>query len=162
MGDTNLVILHGAVGKVYERRNNGPLAWSVATREQWRDADGAEQERTSWHRVCAWRGLAERLEAEGLAAGDRVLIEGGLQSRSWEDAQGQKRETTEVVADRVLVVPGARRPAEPAPVSTPRERPAGGGTVARDDLRRKPAHGLDTYSVGPGPLVPAGEDELPF
>ena len=67
---------------------------SVATSENWTDRDGQKQERTEWHRVVVWGRMAE-VCGQHLAKGRQVYLEGRLQTRSWEDQQGQKKYTTE-------------------------------------------------------------------
>ena len=73
---------------------------SVATSENWTDRDGQKQERTEWHRVVIWGRMAE-VCGQHLAKGRQVYLEGRLQTRSWEDQQGQKKYTTEIVANTV-------------------------------------------------------------
>lgn len=73
---------------------------SVATSENWTDRDGQKQERTEWHRVVVWGRMAE-ICGQHLSKGRQVYVEGRLQTRSWEDQQGQKKYTTEIVATTV-------------------------------------------------------------
>lgn len=73
---------------------------SVATSENWTDRDGQKQERTEWHRVVVWGRMAE-VCGQHLSKGRQVYLEGRLQTRSWEDQQGQKKYTTEIVASTV-------------------------------------------------------------
>lgn len=73
---------------------------SVATSENWTDRDGQKQERTEWHRVVVWGRMAE-VCGQHLAKGRQVYVEGRLQTRSWEDQQGVKKYTTEIVATTV-------------------------------------------------------------
>lgn len=80
--------------------------FNVATGENWVDRDGQKQERTEWHRIVVWGKLAE-ICAQHLAKGRQVFVEGKLQTRSWEDQQGQKRYATEVVAANVQFLGGA-------------------------------------------------------
>lgn len=80
--------------------------FNVATGENWVDRDGQKQERTEWHRIVVWGKLAE-VCAQHLAKGRQVFVEGKLQTRSWEDQQGQKRYTTEIVAANVQFLGGA-------------------------------------------------------
>ena len=75
--------------------------FSVATSNSWTNKEGQRQENTEWHRIVVWGKLAETC-AEYLAKGRKVYVEGRLQTRSWEDNNGQKRYTTEVVANQVL------------------------------------------------------------
>jgi len=79
----------------------------VATSERWQDKSSGEwQERTEWHRVTAWRHLAERAE-RFLAKGKQVYVEGKLETRKWQDRDGNDRYTTEIVA-RDLMILGRR------------------------------------------------------
>ncbi|MBI4822481.1 MAG: single-stranded DNA-binding protein [Deltaproteobacteria bacterium] len=108
MGSLNKVILLGNLGADPEVRYtaNGRAAanFNIATTEVWNDKNsGDRQERTEWHRIVCWGKTAE-LAKEYLKKGRTVLIEGRLQTREWEDKEGKKRWTTEVVADRVTFV----------------------------------------------------------
>lgn len=71
--------------------------FSVATTEKWRDQSGQQQESTEWHRIVAFRRLAE-ICGEFLHKGSRVYIEGKLQTRKWQDQNGNDRYTTEIIA----------------------------------------------------------------
>ena len=73
---------------------------SIATSEMWTDRDGKKQERTEWHRVSVWGKTAENC-GKFLSKGSQVYVEGRLQTRSWEDPQGQKKYSTEIVATTV-------------------------------------------------------------
>ncbi len=99
-GSLNKVILIGHVGKDPELRytqSGAPVAsFSVATNETW-TTDGQKNEKTEWHRIVAWRRLAE-ICGEYLTKGKLVYIEGRLQTREWEDKEGNKRWTTEITA----------------------------------------------------------------
>ncbi len=101
MSGVNKVILVGRLGTDPEVKTissgNTVARLSVATSENWTDKDGQRQERTEWHRVVVWGKLAE-LCGKYLSKGRQVYLEGRLQTRSWEDQQGQKRYTTEIVA----------------------------------------------------------------
>ncbi len=81
---------------------------SVATSENWTDRDGQKQERTEWHRVVVWGRMAE-VCGQHLAKGRQVYLEGRLQTRSWEDQQGVKKYTTEIVASTVQFLGGNDR-----------------------------------------------------
>lgn len=103
----NKVIIIGNLGGDPELRHtvsNIPVVnFTVATNENWVNKDGVREERTEWHRVVAWRRLAEICH-EYLRKGTQVYIEGKLQTRSWEDQSGQKRFMTEVVADEMVIL----------------------------------------------------------
>ncbi len=105
----NKVILIGNLGGDPELRHtasNVPVVnFTVATNENWVNKEGAREERTEWHRVVAWRRLAEICH-EYLRKGTQVYIEGKLQTRSWEDQSGQKRFMTEVIADEMVILGG--------------------------------------------------------
>ncbi|HEX2515949.1 MAG TPA: single-stranded DNA-binding protein [Chloroflexota bacterium] len=115
-GSLNKVMLIGNVGRDPEMRylqSGEPVTtFSVATNRRWTGGDGQPREETEWHNVVAWRKLAEQCN-EYLNKGRKVYIEGRLQTRSWDDqATGQKRFRTEVVADRMVMLdsrdPGRR------------------------------------------------------
>jgi single-strand DNA-binding protein len=98
----NKVTLIGNLGRDPEvrRLENGAVVakFSVATTENYRDKSGDWQSQTEWHDVVAWRHLAERAEKQ-LKKGAQVYVEGKLTHRSWEDQDGNKRYTTEVLAN---------------------------------------------------------------
>lgn len=101
MASVNKVILVGNLGKDPDvRYTPGGAAvanFSLATNERWKGKDGNFEERTEWHNIVVWGKLAE-LCKEYLAKGRSVYVEGRLQTRSWDDKEGKKRYTTEVVA----------------------------------------------------------------
>ena len=105
----NKVILVGRLGQNPEVRYTPSGAsvanFSIATSENWTDKSGQKQERTEWHRVVVWGKLAE-LCGKYLTKGRQVYVEGRLQTRSWEDQQGQKKYTTEIVANTVQFIGG--------------------------------------------------------
>ena len=105
----NKVILIGNLGADPEIRysqTGTPVAtFSVATTEVWKKQDGSKEEQTEWHRIVAFKRLAE-ICGEYLSKGSRVYIEGRLQTRKWEDRDGNKRYTTEIVArDMKMLTP---------------------------------------------------------
>ena len=101
-GSVNKVILVGNVGQDPELKYTPSGAavtnFTLATNEVWKDNEGNSQERTEWHRIVLWRKQAESA-GEWLKKGRKVYIEGKLQTRSWEDKDGVKRYTTEIVGD---------------------------------------------------------------
>lgn len=100
----NKVILVGRLGQNPEIRYTpsgaGVTNFSVATNESWSDKSGQKQERTEWHRVVVWGKLAE-LCSQYLQKGRQVYVEGRLQTRQWQDKDGQTKYTTEVQAQTV-------------------------------------------------------------
>jgi single-strand DNA-binding protein len=76
---------------------------NVATTDVWRDRDGNKQERTEWHRVVVWGALANTC-ANHLRKGSLVYFSGKMQTRSWEDQQGQKKYTTELIANEMKML----------------------------------------------------------
>ena len=119
-GTVNKVILIGRLGSDPELRYtpNGDAVtnFRMATNRVWKDREGNQQERTEWHRIVAWRKLAERC-GEYLKKGSHVYIEGRLETRSWEDKNGNKRYITEIIANQMqmLEARGEVRPTEEAP-----------------------------------------------
>jgi len=111
-GGVNKVILIGNLGKDPEVRftpSGAAVAnFNIATNESWTDKSGQKQERTEWHNIVLWRGLAD-IAAKYLHKGDQVYIEGKLRTRSWEK-EGVTRYTTEIVGDNMTLLgsrPGA-------------------------------------------------------
>ncbi len=107
MGSLNKVILIGNLGRDPEIRytqDGTPVAnFSIATSESWTDKSGTKQDRTEWHNVVAWKKLAD-LSKRYLAKGRQVYIEGRLQTREWNDKDGNKRRTTEVIASQMILL----------------------------------------------------------
>ncbi len=102
MAGVNKVILIGRLGADPEVRYTpsgvAVANFSIATSEEWKDKNtGEKKEQTEWHRIVAWRRLGE-ICGEYLQKGRQVYIEGRLQTRSWEDKEGNKRWTTEILA----------------------------------------------------------------
>ncbi len=110
-GSVNKVILIGNLGKDPEVRRTDagiPVARvTLATSEVIRKANGEKETRTEWHNVVLWRGLAELAE-KYLRKGMKIYVEGKLRSRSWEDAQGQKKYATDVEASEMTMLDGRR------------------------------------------------------
>ena len=102
-GTLNKVLLIGRLGQDPEMRTtqNGQsvASFSIATNESWRNKEGNQQERTDWHNCVAFGSTAEKYIGPYVKKGTLVSIEGTLQTRSWEDKDGNKRYTTEVVAN---------------------------------------------------------------
>ena len=149
----NKVILVGNLGRDPEMRHtqNGQAVatFSVATSRRWRDRESGEQrEQTDWHRIVAWGRLAE-ICAEYLSKGKQVYIEGRLQTREWEDKDGNKRWTTEVIANDMQML--GRRGDAPHDTAAP---PTGPGDTPAATPPTGPG---DTPAAAP----PAGDD-IPF
>ncbi len=109
MASVNKVILVGNLGRDPEVRympNGDAVAnYSIATTETWKDKNGMRQEKTEWHNIVMYRRLAE-IAGEYLKKGSSVYIEGRLQTRKWQDKQGNDRYTTEIVADQMQMLGG--------------------------------------------------------
>jgi single-strand DNA-binding protein len=104
----NKVIIVGNLGQDPEVRpmpNGAAVAnFTIATSESWKDKQTGEQkEQTEWHRIVMYRRLAE-IAGEYLRKGSKVYIEGRLQTRKWQDQQGQDRYTTEIVANEMQML----------------------------------------------------------
>lgn len=106
----NKVLLIGRLGSNPEIRYTPSGAavanFSVATNESWTDKSGQKQERTEWHRIVVWGKLAQ-LCGEYLSKGRQAYIEGRLQTRQWQDKEGQTKYTTEVIATTIQFLGGA-------------------------------------------------------
>src|SRR5215470_8438397 len=110
-GGVNKVILIGNLGADPELRYTpgGQAVCDIrlATNESWTDKNGQKQERTEWHRVVMWGKPAEICK-QYLTKGQKLYIEGRLQTRSWQDKEGNKRYSTEVVATDFMFLGGGR------------------------------------------------------
>lgn len=140
MSGVNKVIVVGRLGSDPESRTvsngNTVTRLSVATSENWVDKDGQKQERTEWHRVVTWGKLAEICQRH-LGKGRQVYVEGRLQTRSWEDQQGQKKYTTEIVASTVQFLDSNRS-------------------------ERSGSEDYESQDFGPEPSFDSPADEIPF
>lgn len=110
MAGVNKVILIGNLGKDPEVRHleNGAVVanFTIATTESYKDRKTGERiTQTEWHNIVIWRGLAEVAE-KYLKKGSSVYIEGKLRTRSWDDKEGIKRYTTEIIADNMTMLGG--------------------------------------------------------
>ncbi|MEE4310419.1 MAG: single-stranded DNA-binding protein [candidate division KSB1 bacterium] len=142
-GTVNKVILLGRLGADPELRYTpggaAVATISVATNMVWKDKDGNQQDKTEWHRVVAWRRTAEFL-GEYVKKGALIYVEGRLETRNWEDKDGVKRYTTEVIADSIETVGGRKEDRGSADMPAPDSQQTSG-----DDKE-----------------VPPPEDDLPF
>lgn len=151
MGSVNRVFLVGNLGRDAEQRHTaGGTAvsnFSLATTDTWTDkSSGQRQERTEWHRVVVWGRQSETLQ-QYLTKGKQICVEGRLQTREWNDRDGNKRYTTEVVADRIALLGGGRGD-------------SGGG---RGDFGGDPGpHDAPTGSGGGSAPAELTEDDIPF
>jgi single-strand DNA-binding protein len=145
MGSVNKVILVGNLGRDAELRYTpggaAVATINMATTEVWNDKSGQRQEKTEWHRVILWGKTAESL-TEYLTKGKQIYVEGKLQTRQWDDKDGNKRYTTEIKGDRVVLLGGG----------------GGGGRGASAD------RGGDMGSHAPAPDIsePLTDDDIPF
>ncbi len=113
---------------------------SVATNRRWTSSTGEMQEETQWHRVVAWNKLAEIAE-QYLKKGDRIFVEGRIQYRQWEDQNGQKRYSTEIVALDLVML--------------------GGRGEGAFEMQKAPTNGGEEYDDFPAESLEEGDD-LPF
>lgn len=148
-------MLIGNVGKDPEIRHleSGTAVANItlATTERYKDRNGELQEQTEWHNVVLWRGLADVTE-RFVRKGSQIFIEGKIRSRSWEDQSGQKRYTTEIVADNMQLL--GRRSDNPA------NAPARPGPSTNDtQTGRKDQSSFDNGSTD---FSPEEVDDLPF
>ena len=145
MGSVNKVILVGNLGRDAELRYTPSGAavatLNLATTEVWNDRNNQRQERTEWHRVVLWGKQAESLQ-EYLVKGKQIYVEGRLQTRQWDDKDGNKRYTTEIKADRITLLGGSG---------------ASGGAGGRGMDRPPHPAGDDQQAI-----EPLTDDDIPF
>lgn len=107
MAGLNKVMLIGNLGRDPELKyldgNIARVNFSLATTETYKDKNGNRNDQTEWHNIVLWRSMAESAE-KLLKKGTQVFIEGKLQTRQWTDKEGNKRTTTEVVAESFVVL----------------------------------------------------------
>jgi len=134
MASVNKVILVGNLGRDPETRytTGGDAVTNIrlATTDVWKDKNGEKQERTEWHNIVFYGRQAE-IAGEYLKKGRQIYVEGRLQTRKWQDKEGQDRYTTEIIADRMQML-GTREGGGSAAAAEPAEREpaaasAGGG-----------------------------------
>ena len=142
MGSVNKVILVGNLGRDAELRYTpggaAVATLNMATTEVWNDKAGQRQEKTEWHRVVLWGKPAESL-TEYLTKGKQIYVEGRLQTRQWDDKDGNKRYTTEIRGDKIVLL--------------------GGGRGAPADRGEAPAH---APAAAPESTEPLTDDDIPF
>ena len=143
MGSVNKVILVGNLGRDAEVRSTAGgtsvATLNLATTEVWNDKQGQKQEKTEWHRIVVWGKQAESLQ-EYLVKGKQIYVEGRLQTRQWDDKDGNKRYTTEIKADRITLLGG------------------GVGRSGGMDRGASQAAGASDES----PMEPITDDDIPF
>jgi single-strand DNA-binding protein len=157
----NKVILVGRLGRDPETRYTGGgqavANFSLATDESYKDRNGERQKRTEWHKIVVWGKQAE-IAQQYLKKGSLIFIEGRIQSREWQDKEGQKRTSFEIVANNFRMLGGR---AEGAAAGGGGSAPRAGG----DDFDSHAAPAEDTYGGGGG-HAPAGpeisDEDIPF
>jgi single-strand DNA-binding protein len=150
MGSVNKVILVGNLGRDAELRYTpggaAVATLNMATTEIWNDKAGQRQEKTEWHRVVLWGKSAESL-AEYLTKGKQIYVEGRLQTRQWDDKDGNKRYTTEIRGDRIVLLSSG----------------GGGGGSRGASMGRGGGEDMGGHPQGPEPSSePLTDDDIPF
>jgi len=157
MASVNKVIIIGNLGRDPETRympDGGAITnISVATTDKWKDKNGEMQEKTEWHRVAFFGKLAE-IAGEYLKKGSQVYVEGRLQTRKWQDKDGQDKYTTEIVANQMQML-GSRQ-----------GMGGGGGREAHEGGEApggpRPAASKPAAKAGTGGKFDDFEDDIPF
>jgi single-strand DNA-binding protein len=158
----NKVMLIGNVGSDPEVRylennpqnpgNNVKVATvRLATTERYRDRNGEQRENTEWHTVVLWRNNADVAE-KFVRKGSQIYIEGKLRTRQWTDQTGNKRYTTEVVADTLQLL-GKRPEGEGAAAPAPAQGGYQGGYAQGGQPAYQPQGGQPAYQPQPGPAA---------
>jgi single-strand DNA-binding protein len=154
----NKVILLGNLGQDPELRSTSGgqsvATLRVATSEKYKDKEGTLQERTEWHTVTVWGRDADNV-AKYCKKGKQLYIEGRLQTRKWQDKQGNDRYTTEVVAESIKFLSGGDGGGERSADRGGYGGPAGGSGAGRGRQEREPDHGRDE-------APPMDADDIPF
>jgi single-strand DNA-binding protein len=152
----NKVILVGRLGKDPETKfTSGGQAlatFTMATDSSYKDRSGERQKRTEWHRIKVWGKLAEIVQ-QYLKKGSLVFIEGRIETREWQDKEGQKRYTTEIVANEMRML-GGRSDGMAAGAG------AGGGGGRTDDFDQGGGHSDESMGGSSGPEI--SDEDIPF
>jgi single-strand DNA-binding protein len=155
MGSVNKVILVGNLGRDAELRYTpggaAVATINMATTEVWNDKGGQRQEKTEWHRVVLWGKSAESL-TEYLTKGKQIYVEGRLQTRQWDDKDGNKRYTTEIRGDRIVLLGGGGGRSGGGGMSR------GGGGASEESMGGGHGGGAPAPD-GPEPIT---DDDIPF
>jgi single-strand DNA-binding protein len=161
----NKVILVGRLGRDPETRYTGGgqavANFSIATDETYKDRNGERQKRTEWHKIVVWGKQAE-IAQQYLKKGSLLFVEGRIQSREWQDKEGQKRTSFEIVATNFRMLGGR---GDGAAVGAGAGAGAGGGARHADDFDGHAAPPDDAFGGGSS-AAPAGPDisdeDIPF
>jgi len=165
MGSVNKVILIGNLGAdpelKYTPSSKAVCNLRLATNEVWKDKSGEKQEKVEWHRVTVWGDLAENC-SKYLAKGRQVYVEGRLETRKWQDKDGNDKYSTEIQAHTVVFLGGkdeggGRASGGGGGKPSGGGRSAGGGGGRRDDDNAPPTGGDDDNAPPTG-----GDDDIPF
>lgn len=155
----NKVILVGRLGRDPETRyTSGGQAvanFSVATDESYKDRNGERQKRTEWHKIVVWGKQAE-IAQQYLKKGSLVFIEGRIQSREWQDKEGQKRTSFEIVANNFRML-GGRSDGMAAGAGA---GAGAGGGASRGDEYGHDAAPSEEYGQGGNPEI--SDEDIPF
>lgn len=149
-GSLNKVMIIGNLGadpEIRHMQDGRPVAnLNIATNERWKDRDGNNQERTEWHRLVVFGGLAD-VVSKYMKKGDTAYFEGRIQTRKWNDNNGQERYTTEIVVDQggVMQMLGKR---------------TGGGDYSQDTANN--SAGFDQTPPPAAGKTPKVSDDAPF
>jgi single-strand DNA-binding protein len=154
----NKVMLVGRLGRDPETRFTGGgqavANFSVATDETFKDRNGEKQKRTEWHKIVVWGKQAE-IAQQYLKKGSLVFIEGRIQSREWQDKEGQKRTSFEIVASNFRMLGGRSEGAAAAGAG------AEGGSAQRGGHDFDHSAPSDDFASGsPGPEI--SDEDIPF
>jgi single-strand DNA-binding protein len=184
--DLNKVQMTGRLGADPEMRftpqGNAVTTFRVASNRSWRTAEGEAHEDTEWFRVVAWNKLAEICN-QWLSKGSRVYVEGRMQTRQWQDQEGQTRYLSEVIANDIIILDSRRdsatpqidsmpAPAEDAETPAPSPRTRAVAAPAKPPAessaaRARPAASATTARAAKVAALPRGkeafeEEDLPF
>ncbi|NOK61912.1 MAG: single-stranded DNA-binding protein [Chloroflexi bacterium AL-W] len=166
--DLNKVMLIGYLGADPEMRytsqGSAVTTYSVASSRSWKSSDGVQHDDTEWFRIVAWDKLGEICN-QYLTKGTRVYVEGRLQTRKWQDRDGQDRYTTEVIANDMIILSSKQDRLSPSrdydmpvdedvgPIEEPVQAPSGNGNGRGSSSRRS------TRNV---PQTIENDEDLPF
>jgi single-strand DNA-binding protein len=156
----NKVILVGRLGRDPETRYTGGgqavANFSLATDETYKDRNGERQKRTEWHRITVWGKQAE-IAQQYLKKGSLVFVEGRIQTREWQDKEGQKRTSYDIIANSFRMLGGR---ADGAAAGASAGGMGGGAPRGGDDFDAGGGHDEPAAALGAGPEI--SDEDIPF
>lgn len=165
MSSVNKVILIGHLGRDPEVRylpsGDAVVNISIATSQKWTDKGGEKQEQTEWHRCVAF-GKRGEVIGEYMKKGSQIYVEGRLQTKKWQDKDGNDRYTTEIVVDNFQFLGGGKGKPETGDAPDPEQKPATTTAAPKKDYATESGSSRKKAPASAGSGFDDLEDDIPF